>query len=186
MNKKFYLIPYHYYFESWRLLAAALFVVAFALLIWSPAPLRNYQGVLTLAAGLGALVFVLGFALHRLAFVVVADSGIAVQLPLWRVKIPFDAIKVTRTTTLGAVKSVLATGYTSSSCTGIGSFWSRANSDTLKARLPPALSPATAMCRGSPPRLASAPCSRCPPQPWLGADRWSASKMSLEAVNRLA
>ncbi len=103
MNKKFYLMPYHYYFESWRLLAAMLFVLAFSLLIWSPPQVRDYQSVLMLAAGLGALVFVFGFALHRLAFVVVGSGGVAVQLPLWRMKIPFDAIKLTRTTALNTI-----------------------------------------------------------------------------------
>ena len=103
MAKKFYLIPYAYYYESWRLLSAVLFVVAAALLVWSPAPLRPYQTVLMLSAGLGALVFVLGFALYRLAFVAVGDSGIVVQLPFWRVRFPFAAVKTTRPTTLGAL-----------------------------------------------------------------------------------
>lgn len=103
MRKKFYLHPYRYYFESWWLLAAALFVLSVALLVWSPPALQPYRTVLVLSAGLGALVWVLGFAMHRLSFVAVGDRGVAVQLPLWRVRFPYTAIKVTRPTTLGAL-----------------------------------------------------------------------------------
>ena len=105
MKKKFYLMTYHYYFESWRLLSAILLAVALALLIWSPAPLQPFQALLMLAAGLGALVLVFGFAMYRLAFVAVGDKGLVVQLPFWRVRFPFDAVKLARTTTLNSLTS---------------------------------------------------------------------------------
>src|SRR5207247_4694176 len=105
MKKKFYLMTYHYYFESWRLLSAILLAVALALWIWSPAPLQPFQALLMLAAGLGALVLVFGFAMYRLAFVAVGDKGLVVQLPFWRVRFPFDAVKLARTTSLNSLTS---------------------------------------------------------------------------------
>jgi len=86
-----------------RHLVACVLALALALLLWSPAPLQPYQALLMLAAGLGALVLVFGFAMYRLAFVAVGDKGLAVQLPFWRVRFPFDAIKHTRTTTLNTL-----------------------------------------------------------------------------------
>ncbi|MBI3734224.1 MAG: hypothetical protein HY259_12335 [Chloroflexi bacterium] len=96
MKKRFPLLYYQTYHHSWRGSALTLLVVAGGLRVWGAPALRDYEAVLTLAAGLGALVWVLGSALSRMAFVAVSQDSLAIQLPLWRVRFPFEAMTLTR------------------------------------------------------------------------------------------
>lgn len=100
MNTRFPLIPYVVFHERWRGLALVLLVLSLVLLVLAPPADPNYRLVLQLAAGLGALVFVLGFAMAQLAFAMVGRNDLVVQLPLWRVKIPFADIGAVRLLTL--------------------------------------------------------------------------------------
>ena len=100
MTRRYLLIPYLVYFERWRGLAVVLFLLSLALLVFAPPQDRNYRLVLQLSAGLGALVFVLGFAMAQLSFVTVGKTTLAVQLPFWRVKISLADIAGLRLLTL--------------------------------------------------------------------------------------
>jgi hypothetical protein len=100
MTKRYLLIPYLVYFERWRGLSALLCLLSLALLFFAPPPGRDYRLVLQLSAGLGALIFVLGFAMAHLAYVTVGKTTLAVQLPLWRVKISLADIGALRLLTL--------------------------------------------------------------------------------------
>ena len=100
MNKRFLLIPYLVFYERWRGLAVVLCLLSFALLIFAPPPQPSYRLVLQLSAGLGALVFVLGFAMAHLSYVSVGKTTLALQLPLWRVKISLADIGELRLLTL--------------------------------------------------------------------------------------
>lgn len=100
MTRRYLLIPYLVYFERWRGLAVVLCLLSLALLVFAPPQDRNYRLVLQLSAGLGALVFVLGFAMAQLSFVTVGKTTLAVQLPFWRVKISLADIAGLRLLTL--------------------------------------------------------------------------------------
>jgi hypothetical protein len=100
MKKRYLLIPYLLYFERWRGLSVLLCLLSLALLFFAPPPGRDYRLVLQFSAGLGALIFILGFAMAHLAYITVGQTTIAVQLPLWRVKISLADIKETRLLTL--------------------------------------------------------------------------------------
>ena len=100
MNKRFPLIPYVVFHERWRGLAVLLFLLSLSLLLLAPPPDPAWRLVLQFAAALGALVFVLGFAMAHLAFVIVGQSALVVQLPLWRVKMNLADIRELRLLTL--------------------------------------------------------------------------------------
>ncbi|MEP7198451.1 MAG: hypothetical protein ABI874_01425 [Chloroflexota bacterium] len=100
MNKKFALLPYQNFYDRWRGLSLLVAALSLVLLVFAPPSVPAYRTVLTLAAGLGALIFVLGFALSLLAFVAVGKKGVAVQLPLWRAHIPFTSIHTARISSL--------------------------------------------------------------------------------------
>ena len=69
MTKRFALMPYDFYFQAWRGLAATLFVLSAALVFFDPAEIHPYRSVLILSAGLGMLVLAWGFGMSRLSFV---------------------------------------------------------------------------------------------------------------------
>ena len=100
MTKRYMLLPYRLYFLSWRGLAAVLFVLSVVLLVVEPSVANPYRGMLILSAGLGLIVFVLGLAMAVLAFVAVGQDAIAIQLPLWRVRVPLDSVRSARLVTL--------------------------------------------------------------------------------------
>lgn len=97
MRKRYALLVYRIYFERWSVLALLVLICAGGLWLWSPPQIRPYRDALLLGAGLGALTLVLGFALASLAFVAVGKNDLAIQLPLWRVRVPFAMMQVTRT-----------------------------------------------------------------------------------------
>jgi hypothetical protein len=100
MTKRFALMPYDFYFQAWRGLALTLFVLSAALLFFDPAEIRPYRSVLMLAAGLGVIVLAWGFGMSRLAFAAAGRTAVVIQLPFWRVRIPYNAIKSTRMVSL--------------------------------------------------------------------------------------
>ena len=103
MTKRFGLIPYDFYFQAWRWLALALFVLSAVLLYLDPAEIQPYRAVLTLSAGLGMIVLAWGFGMSRLAFVAPGRTAVIIQLPFWRVRIPNNAIRNTRLVSLDKV-----------------------------------------------------------------------------------
>jgi hypothetical protein len=103
MNKRYKLVPYEYYFRNWRGLALLLLALSLVLLVLEPPAIAGYRSVLQLSAGLGALVYMLGFAMASLAFVTVGKKAVVIQLPLWRVRLPMDFIQSTRLVTLGGL-----------------------------------------------------------------------------------
>jgi hypothetical protein len=103
MTKRFALMPYDFFFQAWRGLAATLFVLSAALLFLDPAEIQPYRSVLTLSAGLGLIVLVWGFGMSRLSFVAPGRTAVVIQLPFWRVRIPYTAIRSTRLVSLDKV-----------------------------------------------------------------------------------
>ena len=96
MKKKFRLLSYGRYFRRWRSVALALLGVALGLLYWNPPQLTAIRGALQMSAGLAALVLVLGLALSGLAWALVDETALVVQLPFWRVRFPVETINATR------------------------------------------------------------------------------------------
>jgi hypothetical protein len=103
MTKRFGLMPYDFYFQAWRWLALALFVLSAVLLYLDPAEIQPYRSVLTLSAGLGMIVLAWGFGMSRLAFAAPGRTAVVIQLPFWRVRIPYNAIRSTRLVSLDKV-----------------------------------------------------------------------------------
>jgi hypothetical protein len=103
MSKRYRLMPYQFFFEAWRGLATTLVILSGALLLLDPDGIRDYRSILTLACGLGMLILAWGFGMSRLSFVAVGSKAIVIQLPLWRIRVPFDAIRNTRMVSLDKV-----------------------------------------------------------------------------------
>ena len=103
MSKRYRLMPYQFFFEAWRGLAATLAILSGALLLLNPEGIRDYRSVLALSAGLGVIIFAWGFGMSRLSFVAVGSKAIVIQLPLWRIRAPFSVIRNTRMVTLDKV-----------------------------------------------------------------------------------
>jgi len=103
MSKQYRLSIYQLYWHYWRVISFLLLALSLVMLVFTPQQVRDYRAVLMLTAGLGALVLVLGFAMTTLSFVAVGRRGVVVQLPLWRIQIPFEHIQSIRVVTLGSV-----------------------------------------------------------------------------------
>jgi len=74
-----------------------LLVVSGALLVWNHPALEGLRMPLTLAALLSLTLLLLTFVMGRLAYVRCGEDGLLVQLPLYRVHVPYDTITTTRT-----------------------------------------------------------------------------------------
>jgi len=75
-----------------------LLVVSVALLAWDNPAFEGLWLPLTLAALLSAILLLLTFVMGRLASVRCGEDGLLVQLPLYRVHVPYETITTTRTT----------------------------------------------------------------------------------------
>jgi hypothetical protein len=80
-----------------------LLLVSVVLLIWDHPSLKDLQLALVLTALLSVTLLLLTFVMSRLARVECGEDGLLVQVPLYRVHVPYDSIVKTRTASLGAL-----------------------------------------------------------------------------------
>ena len=78
-----------------------LLLVSVVLLVWDHPSLKDLQLALVLAALLSVTLLLLTFVMSRLARVECGEDGLLVQVPLYRVHVPYDSIARTRTASLG-------------------------------------------------------------------------------------
>jgi len=80
-----------------------LLVVSGGLLVWDHPAFEGLRLALTLAVLLSLTLLLLTFVMSRLASVRCGEDGLLVQLPLYRVRVPYDTITTTRTAGLGTL-----------------------------------------------------------------------------------
>ena len=78
-----------------------LLLVSVSLLVWDHPSLKDLELALVLAALLSLTLILLTFVMSRLARVECGEDGLLVQVPLYRVHVPYDSITRTRTASLG-------------------------------------------------------------------------------------
>jgi hypothetical protein len=78
-----------------------LLVVSGGLLVWDHPALAALRLALILAALLSAILLLLTFVMSRLARVQCGEDGLLIQVPLYRLHIPYESIARTRTSSLG-------------------------------------------------------------------------------------
>ena len=80
-----------------------LLLVSVVLLIWDHPSLEELQLALVLAALLSLTLILLTFVMSRLARVECGEDGVLIQVPLYRVHLPYNSITRTRTASLGSL-----------------------------------------------------------------------------------
>ncbi len=80
-----------------------LLVVSGGLLVWDHPALAALRLALLLAALLAVTLLLFTFVLSRIARVQCGEDGLLVQLPLYRLHVPYESIVRTRTSSLGTV-----------------------------------------------------------------------------------
>jgi len=80
-----------------------LLLVSVVLLVWDHPSLEDLQLALVLAALLSVTLILLTFVMSRLARVECGEDGLLVQVPLYRIHVPYDSIVRTRTSSLGGL-----------------------------------------------------------------------------------
>jgi hypothetical protein len=98
--KKFRLLFYSRYFYAWRWWALPLIVISMGLWMWNPPQLREQRTLFELSAGLGLLTLAVSFGLSLLAWTLVNETQLTIQLPFYRVQIPLELINATRITSI--------------------------------------------------------------------------------------
>lgn len=83
--------------------SAWLLLVSVVLLVWDHPSLEDLQLALVLSALLSVTLILLTFVMSRLASVECGEDGLLVQVPLYRVHVPYDSIVQTRTRSLGSL-----------------------------------------------------------------------------------
>lgn len=78
-----------------------LLVVSGGLLVWDHPALAALRLALILAALLSAILLLLTFVMSRLARVQCGEDGLLIQVPLYRLHIPYESVARTRTSSLG-------------------------------------------------------------------------------------
>jgi hypothetical protein len=78
-----------------------LLLVSGGLLVWDPPALADLRLALLLAALLSTTLLLLTFVMSRLAQVQCGEDGLLIQVPLYRLHIPYESIARTRTSSLG-------------------------------------------------------------------------------------
>lgn len=73
-----------------------LMLVSAALLVWDHPALRGLQPVLVLTLALALLLLLLTFIMSRIAYVQCRENGLLVQLPLYRLYVPYESVLETR------------------------------------------------------------------------------------------
>ncbi len=73
-----------------------LIVVSGGLLIWDPPALQDLDRVLRMTLVLPSVLLVLIFSMSRLAYVQCGEQGLVVQLPVYRLHVPYESIMETR------------------------------------------------------------------------------------------
>jgi len=80
-----------------------LFLVSAGLLVWDRPETTDMRLALLLAALLSATLLLLTFLMSKIAYVQCGEDGLLIQLPLYRVHVPYDSIVRTRTSALGSL-----------------------------------------------------------------------------------
>jgi hypothetical protein len=102
-RQKFRLLFYARYFYAWRWWASLLIITGVGLWIWNPPQLRDYRTLFEVSAGLGLLTLALGYGVSLLAWTMVDETNLTIQLPFYRVQVPLEFIKATRITAIDRI-----------------------------------------------------------------------------------
>ncbi len=96
VRARYPLLLYRRLAEYWRLPSVLLMLVSSGLLVWNHPALRELRSVLLLALLLPLVLLLLTFAMSRVAYVRCRENGLLIQLPLYRLQIPFESVVETR------------------------------------------------------------------------------------------
>jgi len=80
-----------------------LFMVSAGLLVWDRPETAGMRLALLLAALLSVTLLLLTFVMSRMAYAQCGEDGLLIQLPLYRVHVPYDSMARTRTSSLGSL-----------------------------------------------------------------------------------
>ncbi len=80
----------------WGTPSILLLLVSAGLLIWNPPALRELRQILVLAFLLSLSVLWVAFTMRRLAYVEFGDDSLIIQLPFYRLRIPYEYVIDTR------------------------------------------------------------------------------------------
>ena len=103
-----------------------LLLVSVVLLVWDHPSLKDLQLARVLAALLSVTLILLTCVMSKLARVECGEDGLLVQVPLYRVHVPYDSIARTRTVSLGNLfppRNSPSTPAASSILSGSGRRW---------------------------------------------------------------
>ena len=90
------LLLYRRLVSYWRVPSVLLILVSAGLLIWNHLAWRELRLVLVITFLLPLVLLLLTFAMSRLAYVQCGEDGLLIQLPLYRLHVPYESIVETR------------------------------------------------------------------------------------------